>query len=131
MAASRKPTDPAKTATMAGGLFAVDRDFFWKVDHGCEKQVDISTRSEVTTRGWWDGGERTWSSVSECGDVGEAWRSTLAGEFHFATALFGRILQQDITFVTSLIFSYGGKSRGHPCPDGENARFADFSLSQN
>ena len=27
----RKPTDPAKTATMAGGLLAVQREFFWRI----------------------------------------------------------------------------------------------------
>jgi len=28
---TRKPTDPAKTATMAGGLFAIQRNFFWEI----------------------------------------------------------------------------------------------------
>ena len=27
----RKHTDPAKTATMAGGLLAVQREFFWRI----------------------------------------------------------------------------------------------------
>ena len=28
---TRKPTDPAQTATMAGGLFAIQREYFWKI----------------------------------------------------------------------------------------------------
>ena len=43
-------------------------------------------RWEAMTRVWWDGGEKTLSSASECGDAEEAWRSIRAGEHHFSVA---------------------------------------------
>jgi len=71
---NRKSTDPAKTATMAGGLFAVERANFWRIggyDEGMVgwggEDLELSSRlvkkaGEQTNTFVFQHGEKMWPS---------------------------------------------------------------------
>jgi len=73
VAANRKVTDPAQTATMAGGLFAVDREFFWRVGGYDEGMVGWGGENlELSFRVWRCGGSM---EIHPCSHVGHIFRS--------------------------------------------------------
>jgi len=71
-AAKRTPTDPAPTATMAGGLFAVGRQFFWEVGGYDEGMAGWGGENlELSFRVWRCGGSM---EIHPCSHVGHIFR---------------------------------------------------------
>ena len=72
VARRRKNTDPAKTATMAGGLFAVNREFFWRIGGYDEGMFGWGGENlELSFRVWRCGGSM---EIHPCSSVGHIFR---------------------------------------------------------
>ena len=72
VARRRKSTDPAKTATMAGGLFAVNREFFWRIGGYDEGMFGWGGENlELSFRVWRCGGSM---EIHPCSSVGHIFR---------------------------------------------------------